>query len=74
MTVCGFVPNISHIFYFASDKPFVAASWLDHSRDLLHFINLKRDEMPRPIVGIGHSFGGAQLYAFPIPCEVAEGY
>lgn len=38
------------------------ASWLDHTRDLLHLINLKRDEMPRPIVGIGHSMGGAQLY------------
>ena len=35
--------------------------WFDHSRDLLHLINLKRDEMPRPIVGIGHSMGGAQL-------------
>lgn len=38
------------------------ASWLDHSRDLLHLVNLKRDEMPRPIIGVGHSFGGAQLY------------
>ena len=36
-------------------------SWFDHSRDLLHMINLKRDEMPRPIVGVGHSMGGAQL-------------
>ncbi|QKX55833.1 uncharacterized protein TRUGW13939_02931 [Talaromyces rugulosus] len=36
-------------------------SWYDHSRDLLHLINLKRDEMPRPLVGIGHSMGGAQL-------------
>lgn len=35
--------------------------WFDHSRDLMHLINLKRDEMPRPIVGIGHSCGGAQL-------------
>ncbi|CRG84887.1 hypothetical protein PISL3812_02065 [Talaromyces islandicus] len=35
--------------------------WFDHSRDLLHLINLKRDEMPRPIIGIGHSMGGAQL-------------
>lgn len=39
------------------------ASWLDHSRDLLHIINHFRDDMPRPIVGIGHSFGAAQLYA-----------
>lgn len=36
-------------------------SWSDHARDLLHLINLKREEMPRPIVGIGHSVGGAQL-------------
>ena len=35
--------------------------WFDHSRDLMHLINLKRDQMPRPIVGIGHSCGGAQL-------------
>lgn len=35
--------------------------WFDHPRDLLHLINLKRDEMPRPIIGIGHSMGGAQL-------------
>ncbi|BDD58477.1 hypothetical protein MAP00_003754 [Monascus purpureus] len=36
-------------------------SWFDHPRDLLHFINLKREEMPQPIVGVGHSFGGAHL-------------
>ena len=37
-------------------------SWHDHSRDLLHLINVKRDEMPRPIIGVGHSMGGNQLY------------
>ncbi|KAI0542359.1 prolyl aminopeptidase-like protein [Xylaria digitata] len=31
--------------------------WLDHARDLLHMTNVFRSEMPRPIVGIGHSFG-----------------
>lgn len=36
-------------------------SWNDHARDLLHLINLKRDQMPRPLIGIGHSMGGAQL-------------
>ncbi|MCJ1475936.1 hypothetical protein MMC13_004600 [Lambiella insularis] len=36
-------------------------SWLDHSRDLLHLINHFRAQMPRPIVGIGHSLGGTQL-------------
>ena len=36
-------------------------AWFDHSRDLLHLINLKRDQMPQPIIGMGHSMGGAQL-------------
>ncbi|KAI1369986.1 Alpha/beta hydrolase family-domain-containing protein [Xylaria arbuscula] len=31
--------------------------WHDHSRDLLHLTNVFRAEMPRPIVGVGHSFG-----------------
>ncbi|KAI6364967.1 hypothetical protein MCOR25_005562 [Pyricularia grisea] len=34
-------------------------SWADAERDLLHMINHFRDSMPRPLVGIGHSFGGA---------------
>ncbi|KAI0423306.1 prolyl aminopeptidase-like protein [Xylaria grammica] len=33
-------------------------AWADHARDLLHMANLFRSEMPRPIVGIAHSFGG----------------
>ena len=36
-------------------------SWNDHSRDLLHMINLFRKEMSRPLVGIGHSMGGTHL-------------
>ncbi|KAJ5184026.1 Abhydrolase domain-containing protein mpaH [Penicillium capsulatum] len=36
-------------------------NWFDHARDLLHLVNVKRAEMPRPIVGIGHSMGGAHL-------------
>ncbi|KAJ5648007.1 hypothetical protein N7490_004379 [Penicillium lividum] len=36
-------------------------SWFDHSRDLLHMINNFRDEMPQPIVGVGHSMGAGQL-------------
>ncbi|EXJ85030.1 hypothetical protein A1O3_05705 [Capronia epimyces CBS 606.96] len=36
-------------------------SWSDHPRDLLHLINLKRDQMPRPLIGIGHSMGGNHL-------------
>ncbi|KAJ5748699.1 toxin biosynthesis protein [Penicillium nucicola] len=35
-------------------------SWLDHSRDVLHMINHFRDEMPRPLMGFGHSLGGVQ--------------
>ncbi|KAJ2904678.1 Abhydrolase domain-containing protein [Zalerion maritima] len=33
-------------------------SWFDHARDLLHMVNHFRASMPRPIVGVGHSFGG----------------
>ncbi|KAI0169348.1 putative toxin biosynthesis protein [Hypoxylon sp. FL1284] len=36
-------------------------SWDDHARDLLHLTNVFRSEMPRPLVGVGHSFGGAVL-------------
>jgi pimeloyl-ACP methyl ester carboxylesterase len=35
--------------------------WNDHPRDLLHLINTKRSQMPRPIFGIGHSMGGHNL-------------
>ncbi|KAI1319661.1 Alpha/beta hydrolase family-domain-containing protein [Xylariaceae sp. FL0255] len=31
--------------------------WHDLSRDLLHLTNIFRAEMPRPIIGVGHSFG-----------------
>ncbi|KAL8944104.1 MAG: hypothetical protein Q9216_000695 [Gyalolechia sp. 2 TL-2023] len=33
-------------------------SWTDHARDLLYVINMLREKMPRPLVGIGHSMGG----------------
>lgn len=36
-------------------------SWFDHPRDLLHMINTFRDQMIRPIVGVGHSMGGNNL-------------
>ncbi|KAL2865491.1 putative toxin biosynthesis protein [Aspergillus lucknowensis] len=36
-------------------------SWFDHPRDLLHLVNVKRKDMPRPIIGVGHSMGGAHL-------------
>ncbi|KAI1842043.1 hypothetical protein JX266_011798 [Neoarthrinium moseri] len=32
-------------------------SWTDHGRDLLHMTNVFRKEMPRPLIGVGHSFG-----------------
>lgn len=28
----------------------------------MNLINQKQDDMPHPIVGIGHSMGGTQLY------------
>ena len=37
------------------------SNWFDHSRDLLHTINHFRDDMPRPIVGIGHSRGACEM-------------
>ncbi|PYI03027.1 hypothetical protein BO78DRAFT_410128 [Aspergillus sclerotiicarbonarius CBS 121057] len=40
------------------DKLSTDCSWMDHSRDLLLLINHFRDQMPRPLVGIGHSYGG----------------
>ncbi|KAL3484967.1 Alpha/beta hydrolase family-domain-containing protein [Aspergillus germanicus] len=41
-------------------------SWFDHPRDLLHLVNVKRKEMPRPIIGVGHSMGGAHLVQLSI--------
>lgn len=40
---------------------FRLACWFDDARDLLHMTNAFRSEMPRPIIGIGHSFGGNVL-------------
>lgn len=37
------------------------ASYFDHARDLLLMVNHFREEMPRPIVGIGHSLGGCVM-------------
>ncbi|KAL8736264.1 MAG: hypothetical protein Q9166_000419 [cf. Caloplaca sp. 2 TL-2023] len=36
-------------------------SWTDHARDWLYMINVMRDQMPRPIVSIGHSMGGNSM-------------
>ncbi|KAF2171685.1 hypothetical protein M409DRAFT_17922 [Zasmidium cellare ATCC 36951] len=36
-------------------------SWLDIPRDILHTMNHLQDLMPPPIIGIGHSLGGALL-------------
>ncbi|RCI07468.1 hypothetical protein L249_4565 [Ophiocordyceps polyrhachis-furcata BCC 54312] len=36
-------------------------SWEDHTRDVFHMINHFRNEMPRPLVGVGHSCGGLQM-------------
>lgn len=54
--------------YFYTNKEnthSATASWFDHPRDLLHLVNVKRAEMPRPIIGVGHSMGGAHLLAPP---------
>lgn len=44
--------------------------WNDHPRDLLHMINVKRDQMPRPLIGIGHSMGGNHLYDPSHTCSI----
>ncbi|KAL1861574.1 hypothetical protein VTK73DRAFT_7048 [Phialemonium thermophilum] len=36
-------------------------SWHDHPRDLLAMVNHFRKEMPRPLVGMGHSFGASMI-------------
>ncbi|KAI4162017.1 MAG: hypothetical protein LQ342_004329 [Letrouitia transgressa] len=36
-------------------------NYFDISRDMLHMINVFRDQMPRPIFGVGHSIGGTSL-------------
>ena len=38
-----------------------APHFFDHARDLLHMINTFREQMPPPLVGLGHSVGTAQL-------------
>ena len=38
------------------------ASWWDHGRDLLYLINQFQDEMPHPLIGVGHSVGASHLY------------
>ena len=35
--------------------------YCDHSRDLLHMINVFRTEMPQPIIGLGHSMGSVSI-------------
>ncbi|KAK6335612.1 hypothetical protein TWF696_002379 [Orbilia brochopaga] len=37
-------------------------SWFDHTRDLLSLIQHFPNDIVRPIAGIGHSMGGAQLF------------
>lgn len=36
--------------------------WLDNSRDLIKMFSVF--DIPQPVVGMGHSMGGAQTYAF----------
>ncbi|GFF51774.1 peroxisomal membrane protein LPX1 [Aspergillus udagawae] len=36
-------------------------SWFDHGRDLLFLLNQFQDQIPGPLIGVGHSMGGMQL-------------
>ena len=49
--------------FFASISDNLSANWFDHSRDLLYMVNNFRERMIRPIFGVGHSMGAAQLFA-----------
>ncbi|KAF2631978.1 alpha/beta-hydrolase [Macroventuria anomochaeta] len=55
------VVHQGHSSVLNEDKLGNDPSWLDHSRDLLHMVNTFARQMPRPIIGVGHSMGGAQL-------------
>lgn len=39
---------------FLGDQP----CWTDFARDIVHLINVFASELPPPLVGVGHSFGG----------------
>lgn len=45
-------------------------SWWDHGRDLFGLIMQRMDDFPHPIIGIGHSMGGMQLYVSTWICFV----
>jgi pimeloyl-ACP methyl ester carboxylesterase len=58
------LPPLSHahthlIHYLSDSKGTATASWLDYTRDIVHMVNIVRPEPP--LVGIGHSFGGAAI-------------
>ena len=51
--------TIEICYLWSTDR---VASWFDHSRDLLVMVNHFADQMPRPIIGVAHSMGCAQMY------------
>ncbi|KAB8067224.1 Alpha/Beta hydrolase protein [Aspergillus leporis] len=52
------VPNMGMSAALNEHKIGTDYSWIDSARDLLLLTNHFREQMPRPLVGIGHSFGG----------------
>lgn len=56
------VANQGASYALNSDKLGDDPNWLDHSRDLLLMMNVFRQKMIPPFVGVGHSMGGAQMY------------
>lgn len=49
------------LFRYQNLANWLIACWFDHSRDLLFLVNQFQDEMPHPIIGIGHSMGGTHM-------------
>jgi hypothetical protein len=43
---------------------FWTASWFDHARDIIALVNHFHEQMPCPIVGVGHSMGAGSLCVF----------
>ncbi|KAK5674700.1 hypothetical protein LTS10_012701 [Elasticomyces elasticus] len=48
------------------------SSWWDHGRDLMFFINQSQDQMPHPIIGIGHSLSTFRRDVWPSRAAAAK--
>jgi pimeloyl-ACP methyl ester carboxylesterase len=54
------------LYDFGFTYQVLLASWYDHPRDLFLMINHFQKQMPQPLVGVGHSMGGAHLISLSL--------